>query len=56
MGSPQQPTFEQIQTLEQAGKLQILEKSKTVRIKDGTYIVSMQLPRQAVSFVQLEYK
>ena len=55
MGSPQSPTFEQIQTLEKAGKLELLEKPKTIKIKDGQATVSMQLPRQAVSFVKLTY-
>jgi len=55
MGSPQNPTFEQIQTLEKAGKLEMLDKPKTIKIKDGQATVSMQLPRQAVSFIKLTY-
>jgi xylan 1,4-beta-xylosidase len=55
MGSPQSPTFEQIQTLEKAGKLELLEKPKTIKITNGQATVSMQLPRQAVSFIKLTY-
>lgn len=55
MGSPQDPTYDQIQTLEKSGKLELLEKPKTIRIKDGQTTISMQLPRQAVSFIKLTY-
>lgn len=55
MGSPQNPTYDQIQTLEKSGKLELLEKPKTIRIKDGQATITMQLPRQAVSFVKLTY-
>lgn len=53
MGSPQNPTYEQIQTLEKAGKLEMLEKPKTVKVKDGRIQVQFQLPRQAVSFLKI---
>lgn len=55
MGSPQDPTYDQIKTLEKSGKLELLEKPKTIRIKDGQTSISMQLPRQAVSFVKITY-
>ena len=55
MGSPQNPTFEQIQTLEKAGKLELLEKPKNIKIVNGQCIINLQLPRQAVSFIQLNY-
>jgi xylan 1,4-beta-xylosidase len=55
MGSPQSPTFEQIQTLEKAGKLEMLEKPKIFKVKDGQMLINMQLPRQAVSFIKLTY-
>lgn len=56
MGSPQQPTAEQIKTLEKAGQLALLEKPKQVSVKNGTAVVNMQLPRQGVSLVQLSWK
>jgi len=55
MGSPQDPTYDQIKTLEKSGKLELLEKPKTIRIKEGQATITMQLPRQAVSFVKLTY-
>lgn len=56
MGSPQQPTAEQIKTLEKAGQLALLEKPKQVSVKNGTAVVHMLLPRQGVSLVQLSWK
>jgi len=55
MGSPQSPTFEQIQTLEKSGKLEMLDKPKTIKINAGQTTITMQLPRQAVSFIQISY-
>lgn len=56
MGSPQQPTAEQIKTLEEAGQLAMLEKPRQVSVKNGTAVVNMMLPRQGVSLVQLSWK
>ncbi len=56
MGSPQQPTQEQITLLKKSGQLTQLEPAKTVVIKKGQYVLNMLLPRQAVSFVQLNWK
>jgi xylan 1,4-beta-xylosidase len=56
MGSPQQPTAEQIKTLEEAGQLAMLEKPQQIAIKNGTAVVNMMLPRQGVSLVQLSWK
>lgn len=56
MGSPQQPTAEQIKTLEEAGQLALLEKPRQVAVKKGTAVVNMMLPRQGVSLVQLSWK
>ncbi len=56
MGSPQQPTQEQISLLKKSGQLTQLEPAKTVAIKKGQYIIDMSLPRQAVSFIQLNWK
>jgi len=52
MGSPQEPTPEQIETLERAGQLQLLTSPEWVVIKDGKLAVSMQLPRQGVSLLK----
>jgi len=56
MGSPQQPTAEQIQELEKAGQLAMLGKPKTVSIKNGIADILMELPRQGVSLLQLTWK
>jgi xylan 1,4-beta-xylosidase len=54
MGSPQQPTAEQITQLEKAGKLEQTETSKVTTVK-GAFQMNMQVPRQGVAFVNIEY-
>jgi xylan 1,4-beta-xylosidase len=54
MGSPQQPTAEQIVQLEKAGKLDQTETSKA-SIVNGRLQLTMQLPRQGIAFVNIEY-
>jgi xylan 1,4-beta-xylosidase len=55
MGSPQNPTADQISKLEKAGQLEILSKPSETRINASVATVRMQLPRQAVSLVQIKY-
>lgn len=55
MGSPRNPTADQIVQLEKAGELETLSKPSEIRINNTVASVRMQLPRQAVSFVQLRY-
>ena len=55
MGSPQLPTSEQIAELEKAGQLALLEKPKNVSLVNNVLDIKMQLPRQAVSFLKLEF-
>lgn len=54
LGSPQAPTPAQYEQLESAGKLQELESSGSVRHVDGNLELTIQLPRQAVSLLELE--
>jgi len=54
MGSPQQPTKEQIAHLEKSGQLTLIAVPETVPIADGTMQISMRLPRQAVSLLEIE--
>ncbi len=54
MGSPQQPTPEQYKILESAGQLQELKPAATVTIA-APMNLDLQLPRQAVSLVQLSW-
>jgi xylan 1,4-beta-xylosidase len=54
MGSPQNPTTEQITLLEKAGQLEMLNepvKTKT----NNKMILKIQLPRQGVSLLKLDW-
>ena len=55
MGSPKQPTPQQIKLLEKAGGLQLLNKPTWIMAKNGETIVKMSLPRQGVSFLQFSW-
>ena len=55
MGSPQQPTPAQVASLEKAGQLEMLEKPKRIKIRKGEARIKMDMPRQAVSLVQLKW-
>ena len=56
MGSPQNPTSEQIKELEKAGQLELLNKPQTIKINDNEFSIKMQLPRQAVSLIKLTFQ
>ena len=55
MGSPQQPTPEQYATLRSAGQLQTLTSPAWLDVKDGSVQLSTNLPRQAISLLQLSW-
>jgi xylan 1,4-beta-xylosidase len=55
MGSPQNPTAGQIEKLEAAGQLQLLNSPEYITVKDGRAVVTMFLPRQAVSLIKLDW-
>jgi xylan 1,4-beta-xylosidase len=55
MGSPQNPTAEQIKTLERAGQLKMRTSPEWVNVKDGKVFIPIVLPRQGVSLLQLEW-
>lgn len=55
MGSPQNPTRDQISKLEQAGQLQMYNSPEWVKTKDGEINFKLDLPRQAVSLLVLTY-
>ena len=55
MGSPQDPTAEQYRELERASDLALLEPDRTLDASDGTAVVRMELPRQAVSLLRLSW-
>ena len=56
MGSPQDPTAAQISKLEQAGQLQTLGKPQQIQVKSGSVLLNIELPRQAVSLLKLDWK
>ena len=55
MGSPQNPTPQQIATLEKAGMLQTIGKPSNIKVLNGRAAINIQLPRQAVSLLQLSW-
>jgi len=55
MGSPQNPSAAQIDELERAGQLQMLDSPQWVKTKNGALTVEFELPRQGVSLIQLTW-
>jgi xylan 1,4-beta-xylosidase len=55
MGSPQNPTAEQIAALEKAGQLEMLESPRWVIIKNGSTNIEFNLPRQGVSLIKMTW-
>jgi xylan 1,4-beta-xylosidase len=55
MGSPQNPTTEQIIALEKAGQLETVENPKKIDVKAGSLVIDIVLPRQAVSLLKLDW-
>jgi xylan 1,4-beta-xylosidase len=55
MGRPQQPTPEQYAQLEKAGQLTEVAESIVVTDEGSTVLLNFQLPRQAVSLLQLTW-
>ena len=55
MGSPQNPTSEQITTLEKAGQLSLLTSPIYVKTSNGELKLNVQLPRQGVSLLKFDW-
>lgn len=55
IGSPQNPTQEQIKELEKAGQLQIMGKPYRMTVISGRLQTEIILPRQGVSLLKLEW-
>jgi len=55
MGSPQNPTGEQIIELEKSGQLQKMTEPKKIQTKKGTLNLTIKLPRQAVSLLKFDW-
>jgi len=56
MGSPESPSPEQIKILEQAGQLTLLTSPAYVKPKNGMLKMNIELPRQGVSLLKLDWK
>ncbi|HEV8084348.1 MAG TPA: beta-xylosidase, partial [Chitinophagaceae bacterium] len=55
MGSPQNPTAEQVAALEKAGLLQAMGNPENIKVQSGQAIINMSLPRQAVSLLKIDW-
>jgi xylan 1,4-beta-xylosidase len=55
IGSPLQPTAKQFAELAKAGQLTELEPSKNIRFRNGRTILHLNLPREAVSLLVMEW-
>jgi xylan 1,4-beta-xylosidase len=56
MGSPRNPTSEQVAELEKAGQLQMLTSPEWVKTNKGEAVINMQLPRQGVSLLKFSWE
>ncbi len=55
MGSPQNPTSAQITELEKAGQLGTVGKPKKIQVQQGKLDLNINLPRQAVSLIKVDW-
>ena len=56
MGSPKNPTAEQVAELEKAGQLQLMSSPEWLPIKNGEANLNFALPRQGVSLLKLSWQ
>jgi xylan 1,4-beta-xylosidase len=56
LGSPQSPTPDQYARLEKSGQLAELEPARSIKISGSEANLNIQLPRQAVSLLQLTWQ
>lgn len=55
MGSPQNPSAEQIAQLEQAGQLDLYGSPQYIQTKNGEASIKVSMPRQAVGFLKFDW-
>jgi xylan 1,4-beta-xylosidase len=55
MGSPQQPTTEQLARLKAAGQLEMLGSPEWIDVRNGNATVTMELPREGISLLQMRW-
>jgi xylan 1,4-beta-xylosidase len=56
MGSPQNPSEEQISILEESGQLQKAGEAKQLKVRKGILSMQVSLPRQGVTLFSIEWK
>lgn len=56
MGSPETPTEAQVKILEKAGQLTLLTSPVYVKPKNGVLKLNVEMPRQGVSLLKLDWK
>lgn len=56
MGSPKNPSAEQIAELEKAGQLHLYGSPQWIKSSNGQVTLNFELPRQGVSFLKLEWQ
>ncbi len=56
MGSPQNPTKEQVTILEKSGKLELMSKPEKIKIKEGILNTEIELPSQGVTLLKIDWK
>ena len=56
LGSPQPPSKQQYASLEQAGQLQMLGKPARIPVAGGAMTLTLTLPRQGVSLLEIKYE
>lgn len=55
MGSPQNPSAEQIAQLEKAGQLQLQDSPEWIKTENGEAVIRMTLPSQGVSLLKFDW-
>ncbi|MCF2443350.1 beta-xylosidase [Dyadobacter sp. CY345] len=55
MGSPQNPSKEQVNILEKAGTLQMTEEKKEIKLVDGKAVVNLKLESQSTMLLEIDW-
>jgi xylan 1,4-beta-xylosidase len=55
MGSPKNPSAEQIAQLEKAGQLQLMTSPEWIKTENGKVTIRMILPSQGVSLLKFDW-
>jgi xylan 1,4-beta-xylosidase len=55
MGSPENPTKEQITILEKSGQLKTMGEAKKLKVTNGVLNIKLSLPQQGVSLLKLDW-